>query len=651
MNRGRPYEFERVQPPKSPKEVGRYLREVLGGFFVRFGYTVQLVWNAGPWFLFLMSFVALLKGVAPVVGSLISKEILNELHTVLAKGNISRDDFWQSSVFYLLIFLFVYRLLNRLINTFQRIVTRIASEQVVRQVKLQIMNKSKELDLASFDNSDFYERMENANREAGGRPVTILNDTFSVVSTVIEFIGFLAILFAAPGLALPTLAVLAVSIPSAVINFHYRKKHVRYMRRRSKERRQMEYYSSVLVNKDLVKEVRTFDLADSFIGRYLDAFARYYKGLRRLILSENLWHTGLGILTSLVNFGFYVLIALAVFDGTMKIGDYSLYTGAVASVATCVTTLISSSGMIYEGTLFIDNLILFMKEERTVMAKTPSPRTVERNVGHTIEFRNVSFRYPGTVRDILKDINLTIRPGETVALVGLNGAGKTTLIKLLMRLYDPTEGCILLDGVDLCEYDPQSLYQAFGIIFQDFGKYAVSVEENIQFGDVHREKDPARIRYAAEQSAAKDYIEALPNGYETPLMRIFETNGIELSIGQWQKLAIARAFYADSDILILDEPTASLDPIAEQEIFNQFDRLREDKTTVFVSHRLSSATIADQIIVLEDGRVIENGTHEELMARKGKYFELFSTQAKRYVTQSRGEEEPPMRMRRRHPRT
>ena len=641
---GKGYEHERVQPPKNLRDVWRFSRELFGGFFVRFGYTMKLVWQTGPWILFVLSLFALLNGIAPVIGSLISKEILNELHVILATSGVSSADFWQSSVFYLLIFLFVYRLLKRLLNTFQRMITRIASEKVVRQVKMQIMQKSKELDLASFDNSDFYERMENANREAGGRPVTILLDTFSVISTVIEFVGFLSILFAAPGLALPTLAVLAVSIPSAAINFHYRKKHVRYMRRRSKERRQMEYYSGVLVNKDLVKEVRTFDLGDLFIGRYLESFHEYYKGLRRLILSENLWHTGLGILTSLVNFGFYVLIALSVFDGSMKIGDYSLYTGAVASLATCVSTIISSSGMIYEGTLFIDNLITFMNEERTVVAKIDPPRQVERNAGHTVEFQNVSFRYPGTSRDILKNVSFTIRPGETVALVGLNGAGKTTLIKLLMRLYDPTEGRILLDGKDLREYDLQSLYQTFGIIFQDFGKYAVTVEENIRFGDIHRTPDPARVRYAAEQSAAKDYIEALPNGYDTPLMRIFEQNGMELSIGQWQKLAIARAFYADSDILILDEPTASLDPIAEQEIFNQFDTLREHKTTVFVSHRLSSATIANQIIVLENGCLIENGTHAELMEKQGKYFELFSTQAKRYLTQqSEGEKDEPVR--------
>ena len=226
-----------------------------------------------------------------------------------------------------------------------------------------------------------------------------------------------------------------------------------------------------------------------------------------------------------------------------------------------------------------------------------------------------------------------MRPGETVVLVGLNGAGKTTLIKLLTRLYDPTEGEILLDGVDLRDYDPKDLYKLFGIIFQDFGKYAVSVEDNIHFGDIAREKSEDEIKRAATEANADGYIEKLVDGYKTPLMRIFDKEGTELSGGQWQKLAIARAFYSTSDILILDEPTASLDPMAEQEIFNQFDRLRKGKTTIFVSHRLSSATTASKIVVLQAGRIIEEGTHAELMKKRGSYCELFTTQAKRYIAE------------------
>ena len=628
---GPQYTYDKIPPPKNFRDVFRYLRVLLGGFFKRFFYIVKLVWQTGPWILFLLSFMALFKGVTPIIGALISQGILNELQHVIALGGLPVSEFWGSTVLYLLVFLFVYRVLVRIVQSLGTALNRIAGEKVVKQVKLQIMEKSKQLDLASFDDPQFYEKMENANREAGNRPLSILSDTFGVISTVIEFVSYLIILLAAPGLAIATLVILVVSIPSAIITFIYRRKNFRYMRRRSKERRQMNYYSGLLVDRERIKEVRMYDLADTFIGRYLAVFAQYYKGLRRLILSENAWHILLGVVSGITNLVFYVLIAKQVWVGDILIGDYTLYSGAITSIAVCVSTLISTSATIYEGTLFIDNLIAFMKEPQTVVPRLAAPAEVERDSHHTIEFKNVSFRYPGSNRDVLKNIDLTIGAGETVVLVGLNGAGKTTLIKLLTRLYDPTEGEILLDGRDIRDYDVKSLYKIFGIIFQDFGKYAVSVEENIRFGDIHKKAEMDAVEYAAAQSAAKEYIEALPERYDTPLMRIFEPNGTELSIGQWQKLAVARAFYADSDILILDEPTASLDPMAEQEIFNQFDRLRSDKTTIFVSHRLSSATVADKIIVLENGRVIENGAHADLMAQKGKYYELFSTQAKRYL--------------------
>lgn len=633
-----PMEHERPAPPKSIKDLPRYLHEVFGGFFKRFFYIIKLVWKTGWWIPVILSFVALFKGVTPVIGSLISKNILNALQEVIKVGNLPESEFLSSGIVYLLIALFAYRLLILVVNNISSAIDRIAGEKVVMQVKAQIMEKSKEVDLASFDNPGFYEKMENANREAGHRPLHILTQTFGVVSSVIELVSFLVVLLSAPGLSWITFVVILVSVPSAVINFIYRRKNFKYMRFSSKERRQMNYFSNVLVDKDLVKEVRLYDLADTFIDRFFVAFKSYYKGLRKLIVSESAWHIFFSVITGVTNLVFYIIIAKQVFTGQIQIGDYTLYTGAIASVATCISTLISATGTIYEGTLFIDNLIAFMEEKQNIVPLSLPGGEVGQNRSHTIEFVNVSFRYPGTNRDVLKNVSFTIHPGETLALVGLNGAGKTTLIKLLTRLYDPTAGQILLDGKDLRSYDLKSLYKTFGIIFQDFGKYAVSVEENIRLGDIHREGTNDEVVAAAKQSTASDYIEKLPDGYNTPLMRYFETNGLELSIGQWQKLAIARAFYADSDIIILDEPTASLDPMAEQEIFNQFDRLRNNKTTVFVSHRLSSATIADQILVIENGCLIEKGSHTALMAQGGKYAELFTTQSKRYI--SEGESAP-----------
>ena len=411
----------------------------------------------------------------------------------------------------------------------------------------------------------------------------------------------------------------------------------------------MNYYSDIMVNKDGVKEIRMFGLENVFINKYKQVFDGYYRGLRGLILRESFWSVALTILSSVVNCVFYVLIASRVLNGEYMIGDYSLYTGALSSIATCVGLLISTSASIYEGTLFIDNLIAFMKTEKTVKAVSDTPKEINRGMAHTVVFENVSFSYPGTERKVIDNVNLTLRPGETVVLVGLNGAGKTTLLKLLTRLYDPTEGRILLDGVDIREFEPRDLYRIFGIIFQDFGKYACTVSENVSFGEISRGEESERIAAALKSANAEEFVSALPEGTNTPLMRIFERTGIELSGGQWQKLAIARAFYSESDILILDEPTAALDAIAEQEIYNQFEALRKDKTTIFVSHRLSSATTASKIVVLEYGRVIEEGTHKELMEKGGRYHELFTTQAKHYVEgnpEPRHERRPRFRPRR-----
>ena len=546
----------------------------------------------------------------------------------------------------MLIVLFVYRICNRVVTRISNSIIRIAGEKVTNQVKVQIMEKAKTIDLASFDMPAFYEKLENANREAGHRPIQTLQSTFSIISTVIQLISYVLILARIPNMWWMPLGVVLISVPSAIVSFVYRRKNFNYVRWRSKDRRQLSYFSGLLVNKDLVKEIRIFDLADTFIDRYNKVFKKYYAGLRKLIIEESAWLIVIAIISAVINCVFYAIIAFGVFVGQFTIGNYSLYTGALSSIANCVTSFINTSASVYEGTLFIDNLISFMKEKPTIVPVAEIPEKIDKNAPHTVVFENVSFAYPGTDRKVIKNLSTTFRPGETVVLVGLNGAGKTTLIKLLTRLYDPTEGRILLDGKDLREYDVRELYDLFGIIFQDFGKYAVTAAENIAFGDIHLEPDRQRIEDCARTANAEDYISKLPDGYDTPLMRIFEKEGIELSGGQWQKLAIARAFYRDSEIMILDEPTASLDPMAEQEIFNQFDNLREGKTTIFVSHRLSSAVIATKILVLEYGELIEEGNHHDLMAKRGKYYDLFTTQAKRYLEGGRYVEEddlPPMR--------
>lgn len=619
----------RVKKPEGLKDVPRYIKELLSTFFSRLFYIFRLVWDTKKSLLFFMCFMAIFNGVMPVVGSLIGARILNRLAEVFAGAELA-----FSAITVLLVLQFLYTFFNSAVTSLYSTVLSVSGELVTNHVKRMIMGKAREVDSVSFDSPDFYSRMENANREAGMRPLQIMRSSFSVLSTLITLFSYVAVLFAVNTWA-PFVIVL-VSIPSTIVNFTYRKKNVNYMFFRSRNRRQMDYYSSTLIDKDLVKEIRMFNLSDTFIDKYQASFDEYYEGLRKLQISECLYSLLASVLTSVVYCLLYILIARGVYDGVYSVGNFSLYTGAIHAIGSGVAAFISGTANIYEGTLFIENLQAFMNEKPSIVPTLAEPRHVIRHQDHTITFDHVSFRYPGATKNALNDLNITIRSGQTVNIVGYNGAGKTTLVKLLTRLYDPTEGTILLDGHDIREYDVAELYDMFGIIFQDYGKYAVSVKENIEFGDlgVRKALDPEKnmeaVKNAATLSGADAYIGGLANGYDTPLMRYFEATGAELSGGQWQKLAIARAFYADSDILILDEPTASLDPIAEAEIFRQFDQLRHGKTSIFISHRLSSATTADNIFVMENGRVMESGKHDELMKKGGLYCSFFTTQATPY---------------------
>ncbi len=614
--------------PKSFKEVPGYIKRVVFQFFKRLIYIFNLVWQTAPWILIVLTLIAVLNGLLPVVTAWVGAMLLNLLAEAFVAAT-NGEPIAFGEILGLLLIEFASIFAKSLLSHINTVVTRISGELVSNHVKVIMMEKAKTVDLQSYDKPEFYERLENAQREAGMRPIQIINATFNTISTVISMLSFIAILFAISPVA--PLLILVLALPSAWITYTYRKKSFRYVRHRSKDRRQLNYYSGLMTNKDMVKEIRMFGLADTFTERYNNVFKNYFKGLRSIYLKEGGWNTLVSLLSSLVNCLLFLYVAYQVWRGVLEVGDYSLYTGALNSIASGVTSLIAATSTIYEGTLFIDNLITFMQEKATILPSLEQPALPERHIPHKIELRHVSFRYPGTEKYVLQDISVVIEAGSTVALVGVNGAGKTTLIKLLTRLYDPTEGDILLDGRNIKEYEPEALYRLFGIIFQDFGKYAVTAGENIMFGEVDAEPDTERMINAAHQSNADTFIGRLPLEYDTPLMRYFEEDGIELSIGQWQKLSIARAFYSDSDILILDEPTASLDAIAEQEIYDQFDRLREDKTTIFVSHRLSSAVSADIIFVLEHGKLIEQGSHAELMQQQGVYHKLFSTQAGRYI--------------------
>ena len=622
-----------LDKPKSLKEVPSYVMKKIKGFFSRLFYIFALVWQSAPIVLIAMIALCLFDGVLPVIGAYITSDLLNgisELITANNAGIISSDAFTAMRP---LIFLFalnlIYLFMKRVITRISTMVTGIAGELVVNHIKLAIMTKARTLDTATFDNPVFYEKLENANREANMRPIGILNATFSLISALISSISFVAVLATLSPLA--PIVIIIAAVPGGIVSIIYRNRNFRYIRFHSKERRQMNYYSSLLVNKDRVQEIKILGLSDTFIAKYKEAFSKYYMGLKSLIVKEGVTQIGVGLVSTILNSILFIYIAYSVIFEGGRIGDYSLYSGALTSITTYVATLLTSTVTIYEGTLFINNMIEFMKEKSDIVPTEEQPLIPERGVPHTIEFKNVSFRYPGVDRYVLRDVNLKFEHSESVVLVGLNGAGKSTLIKLLTRLYDPTEGEIYLDGENLKKYDVKALYNMFGIIFQDFGRYADTISENIKYGDVDGEWSDEDVVLAARRAGAEEFIERLPDKYDTPLTRMFEDNGHELSVGQWQKLSVSRAFIKNSDILILDEPTASLDPLAEQEVFDQFAKLSKDKIAVFVSHKLSSAVSASKIVVIDGGTVAEVGNHDELIALGGRYYELFTTQARRYA--------------------
>ena len=624
-----------IARPNKLSDYPRYYLAKVRGFFFRLFYIIGLVWAAAPAMLVCMAVLCVLDGTLPVIGAYISKDILNKVAALIGEatktGSVIEDVVHQlEPVIFLFIAYFIYNFVKRIFTRLNTMVTAIAGERVSNHIKLKIITKARDVDLRSFDDPEFYEKLENANREAGMRPLHILTSTFNVISSVISAVSFVVVLATLSPIA-PILIVCA-AVPGAIVNYHFRNRNYKYMRRHSKERRAMAYYSGLMVNKDMAKEIKVLGLGNTFIKKYEKVFDKYYKGLRSLIIKEGVTQLIVAFFSVLVTCILFLYIAYTVIFENGTIGDYSLYTGAITSISGYVTTLLTSTATIYEGTLFINNIIDFTKEPINVISIAAEPVKPSLGVPHIIEFRGVSFKYPGTDRYVINNVNLTLNPAESVVLVGLNGAGKTTLIKLLTRLYDPTEGVILLDGRDIREYDTAALYNMYGIIFQDFGKYAESARENITFGDINREHSDEAVRTAALQGNSDGFISELPNGYDTPLTRIFEDSGIELSGGQWQKLSVSRAFYKESEILILDEPTASLDALAEQEIFSQFRELARGKITIFVSHRLSSAVDADKIVVLEHGSVVEMGTHEELMNLGGKYHHLFTTQASRYQT-------------------
>jgi ATP-binding cassette subfamily B protein len=422
--------------------------------------------------------------------------------------------------------------------------------------------------------------------------------------------------------------VFLAAFPSFLSQSQHAERAFRAVSRRAPEARLLNYLETLLTGNDTIKEIKLFGLGGPLLERYQKLFTQFYLEDRAIAEKRTWAGLGWGMVSNLVYYGSYAWIVLRTVAGLITLGDMTMFLAIFRQSQSSIRSLLDSLNRLYESNLYLDNLMTYLKL-KPLLVTPVNGLTAPAPIRRGIEFRQVSFRYPGSDVYVLRDINLHIHPGERIALVGLNGAGKTTLIKLLTRLYDPTEGQVLLDGVDLREYDLPSLHQRFGVIFQDYVRYQFTVRENIGFGQVDALDDLARIRDAAERGGASPIIEDMPNGYDTMLGRRWE-KGRELSGGQWQKIALARAFMRKAEVLVLDEPTSALDAEAEYEVFRRFGDLVEGRIAVLISHRFSTVRMADRIVVLSAGKILELGSHAELIELDGAYARLFNLQAEGY---------------------
>jgi ATP-binding cassette subfamily B protein len=497
--------------------------------------------------------------------------------------------------------------------------------QLGQRVNVMILDKALTLELAQFEDSEFYDKLTRARREASSRPLSLVNRTFGLGQNLVSLFsyGFLLVQFS----PWAVLVLMIAGLPSFYAETRFSGDAFRLFRWRSPETRMQIYLETVIAREDNVKEVKLFGLGPMLLERYRDIFRRLYKADRALAIRRDGWGFVLGLVGTLALYGAYAWIAAAAVAIRITLGQMTMYLMLFRQGQSAVSAILSAIGGMYEDNLYLSTLYEYLE--------TPEVKSRANNIAGPlpddgVRFEGVSFTYPGAGQPALVDIDLHIHPGESLALVGENGSGKTTLIKLLTRLYRPEKGRILLDGMDLNDWEENALRQRIGVIFQDFSRYQFLVGENIGVGDVRYMEDEKRWREAADLGMASDIISGLPSGYETQLGKWFK-DGQELSGGQWQKIALSRAFMrTDADILVLDEPTAAMDARAEAEIFEHFRKLTRNRVAILISHRFSTVRMASQIVVIENGRIIERGSHEALMELDGHYARLFSLQAAGY---------------------
>ncbi|MGV3538387.1 MAG: ABC transporter ATP-binding protein [Rufibacter sp.] len=494
------------------------------------------------------------------------------------------------------------------------------------QSSIRLMEHAAELDLDQFEDSAFYDKLERARRQTLSRTVLmsqVLGQMQDILSMIFLAAGLIAFY---PWLLL--LLVVAV-LPAFLGESHFNERSYSLVHGWTPERRELDYLRQTGASDDTAKEVKIFGLSDFLTNRFRELSTKFYLDNKKLVTKRAGWGTVFAALGSAGYYGAYVYLILQTVGGEVSLGQLTFLSGSFMRLRGLLEAVLNRFTSVAEGALYLQDFFDFFELQPRIHRKANAP-AFPKPIQHGFTFENVGFQYRNSEKWAIRNLNFTLQAGEKLALVGENGAGKTTLVKLLSRLYDPTEGRILLDGIDLKEFDPADLRREIGVIFQDFVRFQMSAGTNIAIGRIEEKENQPRIESSAHQSLADTVIAKLPEGYNQVIGRRFN-RGVDLSGGEWQKIALGRAYMRDAQLLILDEPTAALDARAEHEVFQRFSELTQGKTAVLISHRFSTVRMADRILVIENGQFIEMGSHEELMAKGGRYAELFRLQAKGYL--------------------
>ncbi len=606
-------------PPEKPQP-----KLSFGEFFKVFGYSKQamkLVWDTSPtlalWYCVLTVFAGVLPGAVAYVSKLL-------VDAVLAASK-SDDVLLHHHAFKIVALEFG---LVIALAGFQRGLSTCSSllrALLGQRVNQLILEKALTLSLSHFEDAKTYDRLSQARRRASSKPLSLVERTFGLFQNSISLVTYGALLFNFSPWAV--LLLLVAGIPSFAVETAFSGEAFRLFKWQSQETRQRAYLEMLMAREDYVKEVKLFNLGPLLLDRFNTIFHTLYKQDKDLTLRRAFWGFLLGLVSTVGLYGAFLWVVYETVQGQISLGDMTMYLLVFKQGQSAVTASLSSIGLMYEDNLYVSNLYEFLEEPVPTSTGTA---TVGVKPGDGVRFEAVSFQYPGATGLALEEVTLHLKPGEKLALVGENGSGKTTLIKLLTRLYEPTGGRVLLDGTPLNEWKLDALRDRVGVIFQDFVRYQFLVGENIGVGDVEHFDSEENWEVAAEKGLADEFIPELPKGYKTQLGRWFK-DGRELSGGQWQKVALSRAFMrTKSDIVVLDEPTSAIDAEAETKIFDHFREATAAQMAILISHRFSTVRMADTIVVLQAGKIIEQGTHEELVALGGRYAELFEMQAAGY---------------------